>query len=179
MALVILCMGLMDMVLMTRGREKVLQVIIEGCIVYILVPKNGETDVSINADQIWTGIYTGLGDTVMCDVYFDITYLLQKITYNQSSAFYSLNIIDYETTYYWIIKAWDNHYIFTEGPIWSFTTETESVSISNLDYHRDLRWNGIEPSVMVPGTITVENIGDTIKNDDVMRFIYRRYIGGK
>jgi hypothetical protein len=45
---------------------------------------------------------------------------------NQSERIYDLGTLDYLTTYYWKIIAWDNYGASTEGPLWSFTTKANS-----------------------------------------------------
>ncbi|MFW6121256.1 MAG: PKD domain-containing protein, partial [Petrotogales bacterium] len=44
---------------------------------------------------------------------------------NQSATTYDPGIMDFNTTYYWQIIAWDNQSAFNESPIWEFTVELE------------------------------------------------------
>lgn len=46
-------------------------------------------------------------------------------SYNQTQKYYDLYTLNYETTYYWKIVAWDDSDAYNESPIWSFTTEEE------------------------------------------------------
>ena len=89
-----------------------------------LNPTDGATDVSVDVDLSWTGGDPDEGDIVTYDVYFGITTSPQKILNNQSTTTHDHGTLDYDTTYYWKIVAWDNHDASTSGPIWSFTTES-------------------------------------------------------
>jgi len=89
-----------------------------------LNPTDGATDVSVDVDLSWTGGDPDEGDIVTYDVYFGITTSPQKILSNQSTTTHDHSTLDYDTTYYWKIVAWDNHDASTSGPIWSFTTES-------------------------------------------------------
>jgi len=66
--------------------------------------------------------------------------------------------MNYLTTYYWKIVAWDNHGAFSPGPIWDFTTENEvnnppyipsdpdpANHATAVDVNADLSWNGGDP----------------------------------
>lgn len=89
-----------------------------------LNPTDGATDASVDVDLSWTGGDPDEGDIVTYDVYFGITTSPQKILNNQSTTTHDHGTLDYDTTYYWKIVAWDNHDASTSGPMWSFTTES-------------------------------------------------------
>jgi hypothetical protein len=63
------------------------------------------------------------GDPLTYDVYFGNTTSPSKIVSNQSDTVYNPGTLDYGTTYYWKIVAWDNLNVSTSGPLWEFTTE--------------------------------------------------------
>jgi len=84
-------------------------------------PPNGATDVDLGIDLSWIGGDPD-GDPVTYDVYFNSSSPPSQVVWNQTGVTYDPGILDYETTYYWRIVAWDNHDVSTEGPIWSFTT---------------------------------------------------------
>ncbi|MBE3142278.1 MAG: carboxypeptidase regulatory-like domain-containing protein, partial [Thermoplasmata archaeon] len=87
-------------------------------------PFNGETNVPIDYDFSWTGGDPDQGDTVTYDIYFGTTPTPPKILPgNQSNTTYNPGSLNYLTTYYWRIIAWDNHNNFSIGQIWSFTTQ--------------------------------------------------------
>lgn len=88
-------------------------------------PKNKETDIDIDADLSWTGGDPN-GDYVFYDVYFGISSSPPKVVSNQSETTYDPGIMDFNTTYYWKIVAWEGSFgESTTGPIWSFTTKNE------------------------------------------------------
>ncbi len=84
-------------------------------------PENGAEDVDINADLSWICTDPD-GDDLTYDVYFGDEYPPSKVVSNQSDNSFDPGIMDYETTYYWQIIAWDEYGANTEGPIWDFTT---------------------------------------------------------
>jgi hypothetical protein len=79
------------------------------------------TDVSIDAILIWEGGDPDVGDIVTYDLYFGTDVSPPQIVYNQSELIYDPEL-DYNTTYFWIVVAWDDHDEFTTGPLWSFST---------------------------------------------------------
>ena len=84
-------------------------------------PADGETDVSINALLSWT-CSDPENDPLNYDVYYGDINPPPLVVSNQSSAIYDPVNIDFYTTYYWKIIAWDNRDASNESPIWSFTT---------------------------------------------------------
>ncbi|KYK20377.1 hypothetical protein AYK24_03815 [Thermoplasmatales archaeon SG8-52-4] len=86
-------------------------------------PNDEETGVYINTDVSWTGGDPD-GDDVTYDVYFGTSPSPPLVSENQSSTSYDPSgILDFETTYYWKIVAWDEFDESSTGPTWSFTTE--------------------------------------------------------
>jgi len=84
-------------------------------------PTNGASNVDVNADLSWTGGDPD-GDPVTYDVYFGTESPLPKVSANQSGENYLPGTLNYNTTYYWQIVAWDNHDASASGPIWEFKT---------------------------------------------------------
>jgi len=90
------------------------------------IPAHTATGVGLSADLSWTGGDPDVGDTVTYDVYFGTTNPpTTNVSDNQSGTSYNPGTLGYSTPYYWQIIAWDNHGASTDGPIWSFTTESE------------------------------------------------------
>jgi len=83
-------------------------------------PPDGATNVGINPTLRWV-CSDPEGDFITFDVYFGILSpppkVASNITYN-----YKPGVLNFSTTYYWKIIAWDNYGASTSGPIWSFTT---------------------------------------------------------
>jgi len=118
-------------------------------------PANGATNVDIQADLSWTGGDPN-GDTVTYDVYFGTTSPPPKVVGNQSSTTYDPGTLNFTTTYYWKIVAWDSYGASTSGPIWSFTTKVNNPpntpsnpsppnGATNVNLNVDLSWTGGDP----------------------------------
>jgi hypothetical protein len=94
-------------------------------------PKNGATNVLLNAKLSWTG-GDPEGDPVTYDVYFGTTKSPLKVMSNQTALSYNPGTLTYDTTYYWNIVAWDNHSAYATsitgdlGDSWNFTTKSKS-----------------------------------------------------
>ncbi len=90
-------------------------------------PTNGAIDVDINADLSWTGGDPN-GDTVYYDIYFGTISPPPLIFQNYSLTSYDPGTMQYNTNYYWKIKAIDVHGAATMGPEWNFITEQEPLN---------------------------------------------------
>ena len=127
-------------------------------------PYDGETDVDVDSDLSWVGGDPNPSDTVTYDVYFGTTSPPPQVVSGQSGTTYSPGTMDYGTTYYWQIIAWDNHGASTTGPEWDFTTENDPPYTpsspdpydgeTDVDVDSDLSWAGGDP-----------NPGDTVTYD--------------
>ncbi len=120
----------------------------------------------------WSGGDPDAGDVVTYDVYFGTTNPpTNKVSSNQSGTTYNPGSLNYDSTYYWKIVAWDNHGHFTAGPVWDFTTQsapntppyipgniTPANGSTGQSINIDLSWTGGDP-----------NVGDTV--------IYTVYFG--
>ncbi|MCX6666696.1 MAG: Ig-like domain-containing protein [Euryarchaeota archaeon] len=82
-------------------------------------PADGATNVDVNTNLGWTG---GPGTSITYDVYFGTTSPPPKVASNHSGTTYDSGTMNYQTTYYWKIVAWDGQGNSAEGPIWHFTT---------------------------------------------------------
>ena len=118
-------------------------------------PSNGATDVSIYITLSWTGGDPD-GDTVFYDVYFGESSPPPKVVSNQSATTYDPGKLNLGTKYYWQIVAWDEYEYSTIGPVWNFTTRTNSppyvpknpIPINgsvNVSIYTDLKWDGGDP----------------------------------
>ncbi len=90
-------------------------------------PANGTTNVPLNKILSWTGGDPDPGDIVAYDVYFGTTSPPPKIVNNQTTTSYAPTGMTYNEQYYWKIVAWDNGGLSAEGPIWEFSTVTDTV----------------------------------------------------
>lgn len=91
-------------------------------------PLDGSSGIDINIDLSWTGGDPDSGDDVTYDVFFGVINPPPQIVNNQSGTSYNCESLDYETTYYWVIKSWDNNDNINISEIWSFTTSSSSSS---------------------------------------------------
>jgi hypothetical protein len=89
-------------------------------------PANGATNISINSDLSWTGGDPNPGDTVTYDVYFGTSSTPPKVGNNQSTVTYDPGTLNYLTSYYWKIVAWDSYGESTAGSLWVFSTKANS-----------------------------------------------------
>lgn len=85
-------------------------------------PEDKATDVDVETDLSWKGGDPDPGNSVTYDIYFSTTSPPSKIVSNQSYTWYDLVTMDFETTYYWKVIAWDNHGACNCSNEWSFTT---------------------------------------------------------
>jgi len=121
-------------------------------------PVNASTGVSVNADLNWLGGDPDPGDTVTYDVYFGTTSSPPIVSHNQSSLSYDPGTLNYYTSYYWKIVAWDNHGTSTTGPLWHFTTASipnrppyapqnpnPANGSTDISINTDLSWTGGDP----------------------------------
>jgi hypothetical protein len=126
-------------------------------------PSNGETNVSIITNLRWA-CEDPDGDIVRYDVYFGNNSSPPIVSTNQTNTTYNnLEILDYNTTYYWKIIAWDEYGASTIGPLWHFTTTSPanlSVSIikpiEKTFYLRNLLQFGFPFGTIVYGPIKIE-----------------------
>jgi len=94
-------------------------------------PKNGVTDASINPTLSWSGGDAN-GGNVAYDIYLDAgdntpDTKIASITSAAKNISYSVNNLQYKTTYYWRINA-RNGNGSVMGPVWSFTTKEDTVT---------------------------------------------------
>jgi hypothetical protein len=89
-------------------------------------PANGATNIPINSDLSWIGGDPNPGDTVTYDVYFGTSSNPPKVGFNQSTVSYDPGTLNYVTTYYWKIIAWDSYGESTAGSLWVFSTKANS-----------------------------------------------------
>jgi len=63
------------------------------------------------------------GDNITYDVYFGMNESMQKIASNITSNFCHPGTLQYSSTYYWRVIAWDAHKAKNESVIWHFHTQ--------------------------------------------------------
>ena len=119
-------------------------------------PEDGASDVDIDIVLNWTGGDPD-GNPVTYDVYFGTTSPPSKMISNHTEETYNLGTLNYSTTYYWKIVAWDVIGAQSEGPIWEFTTRDP---IPDVECDGTLIWTDVSTEEIVEGNFTIKNIGE-------------------
>jgi hypothetical protein len=128
-------------------------------------PANGETDVNLEADLSWA-CSDPEEDPLTYDVYFGTISPPPLVSSNQSASFYNPGTLEYDTIYYWMIIAWDDFGSSTEGPIWSFTTG------SNTPPNIPIDDNPINGSTDIPIDAVLSWFGGDPDGDTVTYDVY-------
>lgn len=85
-------------------------------------PYDNKANVNTDYKLSWTGGDID-NDPVTYDVYFGDTSPPPKVQSNQSGTTYDPGILKDDTTYYWMIVAWDIYGMMNSGPVWTFSTK--------------------------------------------------------
>jgi len=123
-------------------------------------PENNSWNIDIETNLSWTGDDPD-GDSLTYDVYFEVNDSTPDVlvSENQTDTTYDPGTMNYSTRYYWKIVAWDYHGVSTEGPVWDFTTMSDTNHPPNM------------PIIFYENITLFTNATD-IDDDDVMYFIY-------
>jgi len=103
-------------------------------------PDDEATNISINTDLSWDCTDPDPDDILTYDVYFGTSPNPPLVSSEQSEKTFDLDLlsysIDFETTYYWKIKAYDDHDNSTTGEVWEFTTMEEGdIPLDCISYY--------------------------------------------
>ncbi|KYK25130.1 hypothetical protein AYK24_05345 [Thermoplasmatales archaeon SG8-52-4] len=120
-------------------------------------PGNGETNVNIDIPYISWVSNDPNGDDVTFDVYFGKSNPPPKKVSHQSGNTYNPGLLDFDTTYYWKIVAWDEYDYSSTGPTWSFSTEdnlppntpsdpSPANGATDVSIEKILKWTGGDPN---------------------------------
>jgi len=118
-------------------------------------PANGSTNVSITTHLNWTGGDPD-NDTVTYNVFFGTNQTPAPVATNLSTTIYSPGTLNFSTTYFWRIIAWDNNSQAASGPLWEFTTRANHPpntpsspdpgnGSTDVSIITDLSWTGGDP----------------------------------
>ena len=94
-------------------------------------PEDGAVNTPLSAVLTWNCSDPD-GDNLVYDVYFGQDPNPGLVSSDQANASYSVSSLSYSTTYYWKITAKDGNGGETEGPVWSFTTKSNSAPVVDL-----------------------------------------------
>jgi len=96
-------------------------------------PDDNATDVSIDTNLSWT-CTDPEGDPLTYDVYFGTSSNPSVVSFGQTETNYDPGTLIEETTYFWKIKAKDDHSNSTIGDIWEFTTSSGGTgTVTDID----------------------------------------------
>ena len=90
----------------------------------LTLPASGQSGASFPIRLEWAGSTDPDGDALVYEVYVDtLAFPAQKLGWNISDHFYTVDELQDNTTYYWKVRAIDIHGEVADSEIWSFTTE--------------------------------------------------------
>jgi hypothetical protein len=90
-------------------------------------PENDAVNIAINTDLTWTGTDPDPGDTLLFSLYFGTDpNLLTMSAQDIDQKSFQPDDLAYDTRYFWQIMSKDAHGQITQGPVWNFTTFSES-----------------------------------------------------
>ncbi len=152
-------------------------------------PSDGETGVDINQDLSWECSDPN-GGVIKYDIYFGKTSPPLKVASNITGKSYNPGEMDYKSTYYWKIIAWDDQGATSSGPIWSFLIKEKNnddklpnVSIIEPQKGLYLRDKKIFPRIFRPTliigkfTIKAEATDEDSGIDKVEFYVNGKYLG--
>jgi len=119
-------------------------------------PADGSSGISINPTLHWR-CFDKDNDALTYDVYFGINQNPPKIAGNITEKSFNPGTLQYSTTYYWKIVAWDEYGAKNESKIWQFTTQGKP-SPTNIPPSVSIL-SPVDGS-MVSGNITIEGIAN-------------------
>jgi len=125
-------------------------------------PSNHAASVNINADLSWSGEDPDNGDTVTYDIYFGTASNPPLVKSGHTSTSYDPGALSYNTKYYWKIVAKDNYGGTTAGPIWDFTTGSETNNPPNTPTKPSGPTQGVKYKYYKYSTSTIDPQGDQV-----------------
>jgi|GEM_PF-1834206 len=89
-------------------------------------PPDNASNQQLNIQISWTCIDPE-NDPLTYDIFFGNTSPPPQVSTGQSATSYNPGQLQYQTSYYWQVIAYDNHSHTTIGPVWSFSTMPQPV----------------------------------------------------
>ena len=118
-------------------------------------PSNGATNVAITTTLSWQ-CNDPDGDALIYDVYFGTSSNPPKVTGNITTNSYSPGMLQYSTTYYWKVVAWDEHGAKNESEIWHFITEEYTPPPPPPNHPPVITITSPSAGVTVNGVVTIQ-----------------------
>lgn len=137
-------------------------------------PTNTSIDVPIENDLSWIGGDPD-NDPVIYDLFFGTNPSPPLFADDLTAATFDPGTLSYKTTYYWMIRTTDSFGTFTNGPIWSFTTEND---LPSLEIGAITGSKGVSAVIQNNGTTNANNITWEIYiTGGIFKLIYKSYGG--
>jgi hypothetical protein len=108
-------------------------------------PENGTINVNINTLLSWRCSDPN-GDPLFYNVYFGINSNPPLVATVIGTIYYP-DTMNYETTYYWRIVAFDNHGASASGQIWQFSTESAPLNFPPIFSNENPEDNSLDISI--------------------------------
>lgn len=119
-------------------------------------PPNNSNNVPIKLNMSWSGGDSD-NDTVYYDVYFGPIFPPNKVESNQTETYYMPGLLQFNTSYYWKIVAWDRYGLSSISENWNFLTQENlppnmptdpnpSDGANDVPIQANLSWVGGDPN---------------------------------
>jgi hypothetical protein len=119
-------------------------------------PPNNSNNVPIKLNMSWSGGDPD-NDTVYYDVYFGPIFPPNKVESNQTETYYMPGLLQFNTSYYWKIVAWDRYGLSSISENWNFLTQENlppnmptdpnpSDGANDVPIQANLSWVGGDPN---------------------------------
>ncbi len=89
---------------------------------YNPIPLDGAMHYPIDGDTLFWSCSDPENDPLTYDVYFGTSNPPSLASSGQTDSTFVYGLLDYDSTYFWKIVAFDDHGNFTEGSVWNFFT---------------------------------------------------------
>ena len=132
-------------------------------------PANGATNVTITTTLSWQCSDVD-NNEITYDVYFGTSSNPPKVASNITSNSYNPGTLQYSTTYYWKVVAWDEHRAKNSSQIWYFTTEAYTPPPNHPPVVTIIYPSGgttVNGSITIRGTASDEDGNETIQKVEV------------
>ena len=137
-------------------------------------PADTSNDVPIDSDLSWTGGDPD-NDSVTYDLYFGTNSSPLLFAEDLTETSFDPGTLSYLTTYYWMIRATDSFGAFTDGPVWSFTTEKD---LPLIEIGAITGGKGVSAVIQNNGNADASNVTWEIYiTGGIFKLIYKSYGG--
>jgi hypothetical protein len=137
-------------------------------------PADNSSNVPIDSDLSWTCSDPD-NDSLTYNLYLGTSPSPPLFAENLTATTFHPGTLSSMTTYYWMIRATDSFGAFTDGPVWSFTTEKNFPSLEIGDI---IGSKGVSAVIQNNGNADASNVTWEIYiTGGIFRLIYKSYGG--